>query len=54
MASHSILFTPGICSALNVMLYSNNVSTSGLVMRMMVLCLLVCLFMIATIAELSQ
>ena len=41
IASHKVFCTPGMCSALKVMLWSRRVSTSGLSIFMIVLCLLV-------------
>ena len=53
MASHNT-FTPGMCSVRNVTLYISKVSTSGRMMCTSALCLLVCLLITATTAELSQ
>ena len=50
-----VFFTPGMCSARNIiLLWVSNVSTSGRMVDMLVLCLLICLLMTATTAELSQ
>ena len=54
IASHKTFFTPGMCSAFKVMLWVSSVSTSGRMICIIVLCLMVCLLMISTTARLSQ